>query len=827
MKSRAFLSLFLIVSTFITFSGFSSIAQSPQLNAGEIKQGLEELNVVGSVLYIAAHPDDENTRLLAWLAREKKVRTGYLALTRGDGGQNLIGNEQADLLGLIRTQELLAARKTDGAEQFFTRANDFGFSKNPAESFKIWDKQKILGDVVWVIRKFRPDVILTRFPEDARAGHGHHSASAILAREAFIAAADPKQFPEQLAHVGVWQAKRILWNTFNFGGNNTTSENQLKLDVGAFNPLLGKGYGEIAAESRSNHKSQGFGSAKQRGSAIEYFSPIAGSAAKTDLFEGIDLSWNRIQGGAAVSSLIQQANQEYQVTNPSRIVPQLVKILSAVEKLSGNNADYWKSQKIKQLKELIVSAAGLWFESYGKQPEYAVGDSINVNSQVLIRPGNQITLTGISGVQAIPVYLVSILNQMQNFESRVYASSLSQPYWLAEKHAVGIYTIKDPQLIGYPENPDLPKVTYTFTIEGKSVSFERPVVYKYTDPVKGEIYQPLVIAPPVTATLAEKAYVFNGTAAKTLKVQLKSFKDQAIGYIQPQVPEGWKVSPEKIELNLAKKGTEQTVEFTVIPGGGKASGSCALNVVVAGKTYNQGLKVVRYDHIPVQTLFPPAEARVEQVDLKFAGGKHLGYITGAGDLVPEALKQIGYEVTVLSENAVINTDLSGFDAIITGVRLYNINEQTAAMQPKLMKYVENGGTLLVQYNVNTPLKITELGPYPFTLSRDRVTEEDAEVTFLKPDDPSLNYPNKITSKDFEGWVQERGIYFAANLDPKYTPVFSMHDTNETANNGSLIITNYGKGKFVYTSLVFFRELPAGVPGAYRLFVNLISSPKSK
>ena len=814
MNFRAFLFIPLFVIPHFIYA-----QTSPQLNAAEIKEGLAALNVTGSVLYLAAHPDDENTRLLSWLAKEKKVRTGYLALTRGDGGQNLIGNEQADLLGLIRTQELLAARRTDGAEQFFTRANDFGFSKNPDESFKIWDKQKILGDVVWVIRKFRPDVIITRFPEDSRAGHGHHSASAILAREAFIAAADPKQFPEQLTSVKTWQAKRIVWNTFNFGGTNTTSDSQLKLDIGTYNPMLGKGYGEIAADSRSNHKSQGFGSAKQRGSAIEFFSPVAGITAKNDLFEGVDLSWNRVKGAKNIDQLIQQVNHDYALNDPAKSLPQLVKILTALEQIKSEES----AQKIKQVKELIVAASGLWFESYGKQREYAIDDNIEINSQVLIRNGS-IQLTGITGIDAIPVTLVSTVDKIQNFDSKMKALKLSQPYWLAEKHTVGAYTVSDPALIGYPEDPNLPKVTFTFNIEGKEISFERPIVYKFTDPVRGELYQPLVIAPAVTATMAEKAYVFNGQSSKSIKVQLKSFKDKATGYLEPKVPEGWKVVPQKLDISLAEKGSEQTVEFTVTPSGKTSSGSLSLNIVVDGKSYHQGLKEIKYDHIPNQTLFPLAEARVEQVDLKITG-KRIGYIAGSGDLVPESLKQIGYEVTLLNEHEVINTDLSRFDAIITGVRLYNINEQIKLMQPKLMKYVEAGGMLLVQYNVNTPLKIQDLGPYPFRLSRDRVTEEDAKVNFLLPNHPALNYPNKITARDFDGWVQERGLYFATDLDKKYEAVLGMHDTGAPESDGSLVIANYGKGKYVYTSLVFFRELPAGVPGAYRLFVNLISNDR--
>jgi len=329
----------------------------------------------------------------------------------------------------------------------------------------------------------------------------------------------------------------------------------------------------------------------------------------------------------------------------------------------------------------------------------------------------------------------------------------------------------------------------------------------------------------VTATLAEKAFVFNGDEPKTVTVQLNSFRNQVSGKLLPHVPEGWKVTPEEIDFSFKDREDQQLAVFTVRPGA--ASGSTlSLDVVVAGETYQQGLRVVDYDHIPVQTLFPFAEAKVEKVDLKFTG-KRIGYINGAGDLIPESLKQIGYEVVMLTQKQVVDNDLSAFDAIITGVRLYNINEHSNVIQPKLMKYVENGGVLLVQYNVNSPLKINDLGPYPFRLTRDRVTEEDAVVDFLSPSDPALNYPNKITAKDFDGWVQERGLYFTTELDSHYTAVLGMHDQGESQKNGALITTNYGKGRFVYTGLSFFRQLPAGVPGAYRLFVNLISKPKGR
>ncbi|MES3016712.1 MAG: PIG-L family deacetylase [Bacteroidota bacterium] len=804
--------------SFCLFIPLCAAAQTPlQYNSSEIKLGLKKLNTVGSALYMAAHPDDENTRLLSYLAKEKKFRTGYLSLTRGDGGQNLIGNEQSELLGLIRTQELLAARRTDGAEQFFTRAIDFGFSKNSNETFGIWDKELILSDAVWVIRKFRPDIIITRFPEDARAGHGQHSASAIIAREAFIAAADPKRFPEQLKHVQAWQAKRIVWNTANFGGNNTTSEDQLKLDIGAFNPLLGKGYGEIAADSRTNHKSQGFGSARQRGEAIEYFSPVAGERAMTNLFEGINSDWNRTEGGAAIGKMISLADQNFNADKPSASVEGLVTILTALEQLKDT---YWRTQKILEVKELIAASAGLWFESYSPQAVQAIGDSVTIRSQVLVQSAAEVILKQINGIQQNAVLKNGNIRTLTN---RMFAGVVTEPYWLREKHPTGMYTMYDPLIIGDPENAAPIQTSFTFTINNKDISYTRPVVYKYTDPVRGEVYQPLVIAPAVTATIADKAYVFSGNTPKTLQVQLKSFKDKATGSIIPSLPAGWKAEPSRLDFNLPVKGQEKTVQFLIIPGGQTEGGVIAFNLNSVGQNFNRGTKVVDYDHIPLQTLFPLSEARVERINLKTAG-KRLGYIAGAGDLVPEALEQMGYQITILSENQLQNNNLSDYDAIITGVRLYNINDNLNIIQPKLMDYVNNGGTLLVQYNVNNPLKIQDIGPYPFSISRDRVTDENARVTLLAKDHPVLNYPNKITEKDFEGWIQERGLYFTADANPKYSRILSMSDPGEKPNDGSLIVTDYGKGRFVYTSLAFFRELPAGVPGAYRLFVNLITKP---
>jgi len=833
-----------IIIAFLLLARLASAQTAPPADIATIEQNLKKLDVLGSVLYVAAHPDDENTRLLAYLAQEKHYRTGYLSMTRGDGGQNLIGNEQGELLGLIRTQELLAARRVDGAEQFFTRANDFGFSKGPEETLRFWDKEKVLGDVVWVIRKFRPDVIICRFPTTGEGGHGHHTASAILAQEAFTAAADPKRFPEQLKYVQTWQAKRLLWNTFSFGTVNTTAPDQFKINVGVYNPIIGKGYGEMAAESRSNHKTQGFGSARQRGDAYEYFKTILGDAPKDDLMDGVNATWSRVDGGEAIGSEVERIRKDFDVDHPEKSVKALVALSDKVDKVPD---EYWRKQQSKVLDDLIAACAGLWFEAYAAEPAYAWHDQISIHSQVISRFGLDISLNGLQVIQRkddagassdfmdpLTTYRLPMAgeskalpaNDMQTFNNDCIAGGITQPYWLQSPHDIGTYQIENEGSVGNPENPGSPLVQFTFTIYGRPFTYDRKLVYKYVDPAKGEIYQPVAITPPVTANIAAKDYLFNSQLAQNIEIKLKSFT-KAGGSISIKPMPGWKVEPDKIDFTGKSKGDEWTAMFTVQPTDNQPKTTTLQAVVNAnGNDFSMGILTIKYDHIPNITLFPPAEAKLLNLDLRIAG-KKIGYIEGAGDLVPDALKQVGYEVHQLTENEIMKGDLSGYDAIITGVRAYNVNTRLAVEQPRLLEYVKNGGNLVVQYNNNNGLVTKQIGPYPFNVVNRRVTDEDAKVTVLDPQNPVLNYPNKIGQDDFNGWIQERGLYYVSDIDPKYSAVLQMNDPNEAPNNGALIVGNYGQGRFVYTSLAFFRQLPAGVPGAYRLFINLLSKPKNQ
>lgn len=806
-----------------------------ELTSSEIVLGLKKLNTVGSVLYIAAHPDDENTRLLGYLANERRLRTGYLSLTRGDGGQNLVGKEQSELLGLIRTQELLAARRTDGAEQFFTRANDFGFSKNPEETLSIWNKDSVLADVVWTIRRFKPDVIICRFPTTGEGGHGHHTASAILALEAFEAAADPAKFPSQLKYTETWQPKRIFWNTFNFGGTNTTASDQLKVDVGVFNPLLGKSFGEIAAESRSMHKSQGFGSSRQRGSNIEFFKLLKGEPVKEDLFENIELSWNRFVSTTALDKLIAGCIQQFDVQAPEKSVPALAQIYTTLKNITDADpaVRYWKEQKLKETEQLLLSCSGLWLEANTTEYLGVPGNEVTINAQVITRNKAQVQLNKISFfLQSDTSFkLVLNANELYTFKHREklpVSIAYSNPYWLNEAHEQGMYVVKQQLLIGKPENEQAANVVFDLDVQGLNLRIERKLVYKYADPVKGEVYRPFEILPPATVNISEKVIVFSDLKPKNIQLTVKANAADVKGTLALSANDGWTITIKNPEFNLTGKGDEVVLEAVVTPTKAVTSGELFAFLRIAENKYNKSIQRIEYDHIPYQFILSEAKAKLVNMDLKKTG-TNIAYIPGAGDDVAACLKQIGYNVTILSDELLTKEDLSKYNAIVSGIRAYNTNDRLQVHYSKLMDYVKNGGNLIVQYNTNSRIGpvLAKIGPYPFTISRDRVTDEKAEIHITNKKHIALNAPNPITEKDFEGWVQERGIYFASELDKNYETIFSMNDKGEKASDGSLIISKYGKGNFVYTGLVFFRELPAGVPGAYHLFVNLLSLPQHK
>lgn len=812
-------------------------AQAPKkLTSSEIHEGIKRLNVLGTALYMAAHPDDENTRLIAYMSNHLRMNTGYLSLTRGDGGQNLIGPEIRELLGVIRTQELLGARSVDGGKQMFTRANDFGYSKHPDETLAIWNKEEVMSDVIWAIRKFKPDVIVNRFDHRSPGRtHGHHTSSAMLSFEAFEMAADPNVYPEQLKYVDLWQPQRLFFNTswWFYGSREkfaaADKTKMLSVDVGTYYPLKGKSNNEIAAEARSMHKCQGFGSTGNRGAQSEYLELLKGDMPKDKLspFSGINTTWTRVENGAQIGRMVGLLDRNFRHDSPAASVPELLRIYQAILQLKDG---HWKTIKLAETKELIQACLGLYIEAVADDASATPGQEIELAIEAINRTEIEVSLDGVS---YLPLGIDSTLNlsmegnQSYKFYKKITLPddmSLTTPYWLNKNASYGMYAVEDQLLRGLPETPRTFQVRFHMKVNQQPLTFTLPVVYKKNDPVDGEVYQPFEIVPPVSATIDEKVYVFPTDEAQTVKVLVKSGRANVQGKVQLCHPDTWKVEPAFVDIDLKLKGAEQVIDFKVYPSKDQEVDFIVPMVNVGGVEYTDGLTVIEYDHIPTQTVLQDASAKVVKVDLQTAGNK-IGYIMGAGDEIPQNLEQIGYEVTILEDKNINDETLKKFDAVIMGVRAYNTVDRLKYHQEKLMRYVENGGTMIVQYNTTRRMKVKELGPYPFKVSRDRVSMEDAAVRFLKPDHPVLNYPNKITQKDFEGWVQERGLYFPNEWDERYEAILSSNDKGETPKDGGLLVAEYGKGHYIYTGYSWFRELPAGVPGAYRLFANLISIGK--
>jgi LmbE family N-acetylglucosaminyl deacetylase len=818
----------------VTLATASASAAPPrQPSAGELVRAVDRLLVVGNVLYVAAHPDDENTRLLAWLQNERLVRTAYLSLTRGDGGQNLIGAEQGPLLGLIRTQELLAARAVDGAEQMFTRARDFGYSKTPAETLAIWGKDEVLGDVVWAIRSFKPDLVVTRFPTGGLETHGHHTASALLAKEAFALAGDPKAYPEQLRWVSPWAPRAIVWNKSQFfikPGEDLSGF--LKVDVGGYSPALGVSYGEMAATSRSMHKSQGFGAPAQRGPSLEYFQALVGDTPEHSLFESVDLSWRRVPGSARLVAHLERARAELRPERPEAAIGAL---LDARDELARLPDSPWKQPKLDELRDVIIACAGGFFEAVAAEWQATPGASLGVKVTALNRSSAPVTLKEIRWPDGATVAVGKALAPSAVVESEraitIPADAPpSTPHWLARPPGRGLYTVEDRRLASAPEAPPL-DVELVLAFGERTVAIRRPIGWKWTDPVAGERYRPLEIAPAVLVHPSDRALVFPDAAAKPITVTVKAAAGAADGTLKLELPEGFSAEPASAPWKLAKKGDEAAVVFRVTPPArpDRAGVRGTLRAVAesAGKRYTKDVQRIEHGHIPIQTLFPEAEVSVSRFDLARTRVP-IGYVPGAGDEVPAALRRAGYEVVTLSDDDLATRALDRFGAIVVGVRAYNVNARMGAHNKRLLDYVAAGGTVVAQYATNNRISKTtsEIGPFPLEVSQERVTDETAAVTLELARHGVLTTPNAIGAADFEGWVQERGLYFAGTWDDRWAAPLSMHDPGEPPRKGSLLVARHGKGAFVYTGLAFFRQLPAGVPGAYRLFANLLAHGKS-
>ena len=864
-------------SAFTMIASARAAGPPPQPNAAQLQQALARLGVAGSVLYIAAHPDDENTSLLAYLANGALVRTGYLSITRGDGGQNLVGPEQGPELGLIRTQELLAARRIDGAEQFFTRARDFGFSKNPAETLRIWGREPVLADVVTVIRRFRPDVVITRFSPEPSDTHGHHTASAMLAVEAFRAAADPHFHAEELdGHTTPWQARRLLWNRSTFGAKPGDDFGGFdKLDVGGFNPLLGASYGEIAAESRSMHKSQGFGVASNRGPIVEYFKTLAegggsGAAAPGGALNGLDWSLGRWPGTAALRAAVERAQRQFRPAHPEASLGALWEIDAALDAIPDAA---WRARKRRELQELIAGAAGLFVDVTAADFRVAPGAEIEVTATAIDRSHAPIVLREIrfpaAGAAPDRAAAGAASDTVTVAVGRPLAASaggvatpfevkrslrvptdapLSTPYWLASPPEPGLFAVVDRARIGAPEDEPRLRAEFVFDLGGHQLVVTRGVAFRWTDPVAGERYRPLEITPLVSVRPDTRVLMFPARARepRVLTVRLLAGAPSVAGVLRLEAPAGWTVEPSSAPFAIASKGQEVELVFQVRAGARRgardaaaAPGPATLRAVaeIGGAAgpgasapsparFTRGVVRIEHPHIPIQTWLADAEVRLVPLALETAS-KHVGYFPGPGDEVPASLRRVGYEVTLLDEETLRAgaAGLARFDAVVIGVRAFNTSERLRVAHDTLMAYVEAGGTLVVQYNTNSRLAplSAPIGPFPLEIGRDRVTDEAAAVTFDLATHPVLTTPNKIVASDFDGWIQERGLYFAEKWDRRYQAPLAMSDAGEKSLTGSLLWARHGKGVFIYTGLAFFRQLPAGVPGAFRLFANLMAS----
>ena len=824
--------VFVILALLLTSKGIR--AQKPlKLNSNEIYEKVQMLNFLGTALYIAAHPDDENTRLIAYLANTIKARTGYLSLTRGDGGQNLIGSEIRELLGVIRTQELLAARRIDGGQQFFTRANDFGYSKRPDETLEIWNKEKVLSDVVWAIRTFKPDVIINRFDHRTPGTtHGHHTASAMLSAEAFDLVGDKNQFKEQLKLTETWQPKRLFFNTSSwFYRNQEDFEKATKgkltaFDVGVYYPLKGLSNNELAAMASSQHLCQGFGRVTTRGSQNEYVEFLKGEKPKdkNDIFSGINTTWNRVKGGGEIGAILYEVEANFDFVNPSKHLPKLMEAYKMIQHLADL---HWRKIKDKEIKEIIEACAGLYLEAAADSSSGMPNATTDVNFEVLNRSTVSIELISITSAidgKTITKELDLETNKKVNFKETITlkTTEYSDPYWLRKEASLGMYRVDNQNLIGKPETPRPAKIHFNLSIDQVPIVITKNVVRRYAERDKGEIYEPFEILPKVTTRLPNKVLIFSDDVAKKVFVEVSAGADSIVGNISLKAPVNWQVSPKKISFNIAQKNDKQTVAFFVTPPKNQSEGKLKVNVTSNGKTYNKELVEINYNHIPKQSVLLTSEAKVVRLNIKTIGTK-IGYINGAGDAIPESLRQIGYKVTLLNPLEINGDNLQKYDAIVLGIRAYNVVKELKFKQKYLLDYVEKGGNLIVQYNTNRRVDIA--APFELKLSRDRVTDEFAEVRVLEKGHSILNYPNKITSEDFKGWVQERGLYFPGTWSKEYTPILSMNDKGETPKNGSLLIAKYGKGNYIYTGLSFFRELPAGVSGAYKLFANMLAVGK--
>ena len=819
---RYYIQFFLII--LINFN-LHSQEENNIYSSSSIISKLEKLNTLGKVLYVAAHPDDENTRLITYLSNEKKYQTAYLSLTRGDGGQNLIGKDLKENLGLIRTQELLEARKIDGGIQFFTSAIDFGYSKNSKESLEFWNEDQILYELVWIIRKFKPDVIITRFNEVSGITHGHHTASSILANKAFRISGNPDIFPDQLEFLESWKAKRIFWNTSTrfFDLSKYSDDEILKIDVGIYNNILGKSYNEISSESRSMHKSQGFGSLKRRGSEKELFILTQGEKYDDNLMDGIDFTWNRLGENNEIIEYINNLVDEYDPKKPYKTVN---KLSILYEKVSKINDEDWKKIKLNEIKNLIKACLGLFFESLSDVSISSIGENIKVNFDAINRSPININLKQVSVFgEDFLIEKDLINNESFRFEKTIKipeSENFTEKYWLINKPNFGNYDVNEQELIGNADNDFPVETNFVFTVNNIELSYTIPLLNKKNSPTKGDDYKIFNIGLPIYLNPKRYNELVVNSNSQTIEVEVISGKENLDATIYLDVPENIKYEPKYFDLSFKDLNEKKIIKFDLtLP----ETDSFKENIIVKAKYndeyYERGIKEINYDHIIQQVRFPLSEIKIIKFNIK-TKGKNIAYFMGSGDNIPSFLSLIGYKIDLLTLDQLSTDILSNYDALIIGIRAYNVNKKLIEKTKEIHNYVKNGGNVLVQYNTSRGIDVKDFAPYSFNISRNRTSQENSKVDIINKNHLALNYPNKILLEDFDNWVQERGLYFPINWSDDYETLISSNDSGEKPNHGGILISKIGKGHYVYTSYSWFRQLPSGVSGAYKLFVNLIS-----
>ena len=861
-----------------------------------LSQALNRLDVIASVLHTGAHPDDENSALLASLSRGKGARVAYLSATRGDGGQNLLGTELFEALGVIRTEELLAARRADHGLQFFTPVYEFGFSKSADEAFEKWGREAMLGDFVRVIRQFRPEIIVSRFRGTSADGHGHHQAAGIITQEAFKAAADPARFPE---FGKPWQAKKLYLNGGGGGQGNAQNANasgtpapvSITVSTGDFDLALGRSYAEIAAEGRSLHRSQGQGTVQNRGpsnTSLQLVQKSVEVADNADLFAGVlyklpDLAQLEPSLGSDLTQLEQRITAIHQKANlarPSDLVPDLIAGLKQIQQIrsraTNDQSKFLLQQKEGDFQEAVRLSGGLVLDVLVDDETVTPGQQFRATVSIInggpynytgaavnfdLPPGWEATLQppqtegpggrggrggGAAqagqgggargggqrggGAAAAPVQQPGVVSPGQKYD-QVYAikvpanATFTQPYWLREPRKGDRFVWPAGSAVNMPFDPALLMTRASLNYDGASISLEKTAEFRSSDRMYGEERADIKVVPALSVRITPDVAVIplGGKRQKEFTVNIENQSTTGVdGDVRLVVPQGWTVSPATQPVKFTRQGEKASAQFMVTAPAVGGDFKVRAIARIGSQEFQTGYTVVAYPHIEAHYLYAPAESTVEVFDVKTAISS-LGYIEGVGDTVPDALRQLGINVVMLTPQDLATGDLSKFPTIVLGVRAYSARDDVRSYNKRLLDYVSNGGNLVVQYNRSEDVGNLQFGPYPFTINNnDRVTKEEAPVKVLQPSHPVFNVPNKITPGDFDGWVQERGTYFMRTWDPRYTPLLESGDPGEMPLEGGLVTVKYGKGTYTYTGYVFFRELPAGIKGAYRLFANLVS-----